>query len=215
VFSDFIELIGAFVLVLAILQITSDRLYFSIKVYAIQSFFVSISILSIGIYSSSFDLYVSSFLTLVIKTFIIPYALFKTIDEMKIKREIKAFVNITNSLLVISAIIIFTFLLTRYINIGGSVIAKEIFPISLSIIFIGAFIMVSRQKPITQLIGFLTLENGIMLVATSVTYGMPLIVEIGIFFDVIVGATMASLIIHHINHDIDDMDATSLSDFKE
>ncbi len=214
-FSDFIELIGAFVLVLAILQITSDRLYFSIKVYAIQSFFVSISILSIGIYSSSFDLYVSSFLTLVIKTFIIPYALFKTIDEMKIKREIKAFVNITNSLLVISAIIIFTFLLTRYINIGGSVIAKEIFPISLSIIFIGAFIMVSRQKPITQLIGFLTLENGIMLVATSVTYGMPLIVEIGIFFDVIVGATMASLIIHHINHDIDDMDATSLSDFKE
>jgi hydrogenase-4 component E len=215
VFSDFIELIGAFVLVLAILQITSDRLYFSIKVYAIQSFFVAISILSIGIYSSSFDLYVSSFLTLVIKTFVIPYALFKTIDEMKIKREIKAFVNITNSLMVISAIIIFTFLLTRYINLGGSVIAKEIFPISLSIIFIGAFIMVSRQKPITQLIGFLTLENGIMLVATSVTYGMPLIVEIGIFFDVIVGATMASLIIHHINHDIDDIDEASVSDFKE
>ncbi|MFK5881709.1 MAG: hypothetical protein QM482_05800 [Sulfurospirillum sp.] len=214
-FSDFIELIGAFVLVLAILQITSDRLYFSIKIYAIQSFFVAVSILSIGIYSSSFDLYVSSFLTLVIKTFVIPYALFKTIDEMKIKREIKAFVNITNSLLIISAIIIFTFLLTRYINIGGSVIAKEIFPISLSIIFIGAFIMVSRQKPITQLIGFLTLENGIMLVATSVTYGMPLIVEIGIFFDVIVGATMASLIIHHINHDIDDIDETSVSDFKE
>jgi hydrogenase-4 component E len=215
VFSDFIELIGAFVLVLAILQITSDRLYFSIKIYAIQSFFVAVSILSIGIYSSSFDLYVSSFLTLVIKTFVIPYALFKTIDEMKIKREIKAFVNITNSLLIISAIIIFTFLLTRYINLGGSVIAKEIFPISLSIIFIGAFIMVSRQKPITQLIGFLTLENGIMLVATSVTYGMPLIVEIGIFFDVIVGATMASLIIHHINHDIDDIDETSVSDFKE
>jgi len=215
VFSDFIELIGALVLVLAILQITSDRLYFSIKVYAIQSFFVAISILSIGIYSSSFDLYVSSLLTLVIKTFVIPYALFKTIDEMRIKREIKAFINITNSLMVISAIIIFTFLLTRYIDLGGSVIAKEIFPISLSIIFIGAFIMVSRQKPITQLIGFLTLENGIMLVATSVTYGMPLIVEIGIFFDVIVGATMASLIIHHINHDIDDIDESSVSDFKE
>ncbi len=214
-FSNFIELIGAFVLVLAILQITSDRLYFSIKIYALQSFFVALSILSIGIFSSSFDLYVSSFLTLVIKSFIIPFALFKTIDEMKIKREIKAFVNITNSLLIISAIIIFTFLLTRYIHIGSGAIAKEIFPISLSIIFIGAFIMVSRQKPITQLIGFLTLENGIMLVATSVTYGMPLIIEIGIFFDVIVGASMASLIIHHINHDIDDMDENSLSNFKE
>jgi hydrogenase-4 component E len=134
---------------------------------------------------------------------------------MKIQREIKTYINITNSLMIISAIIIFTFLLTRYIHIGGSVIAKEIFPISLSIIFIGAFIMVSRQKPITQLLGFLTLENGIMLVATSVTYGMPLIVEIGIFFDVIVGASMASLIIHHINHSFDDIDETTISDFKE
>ncbi len=214
-FSTFIELIGSFVLVLAILQITSDRLYFSIKVYAIQSFFVAISILSIGIYSSSLDLYVSSFLTLVIKCLIIPYALFKIIDEMKIKREIKVFINITNSLMIIAAIIIFTFLLTRYINLGKNIISKEIFPISLSIIFIGAFIMVSRQKPITQLIGFLTLENGIMLVATSVTYGMPMIVEIGVFFDLIVGATMASLIIHHINRDIDDIDETSVSNFKE
>jgi len=214
-FSNFIELIGALVLVLAILQITSDRLYFSIKVYGIQSFFVALSILSIGIYSSSIDLYVSAFLTLVIKTFVIPSVLFKTIDEMKIKREIKSYINITNSLIIISAIIIFTFLLTRYINLGGSVIAKEIFPISLSVIFIGAFIMVSRQKPITQLLGFLTLENGIMLVATSVTYGMPLVIEIGIFFDVIVGASMASLIIHHINHDIDDIDEKTVSNFKE
>jgi len=214
-FSNFIELIGALVLVLAILQITSDRLYFSIKVYGIQSFFVALSILSIGIYSSSIDLYASAFLTLVIKTFVIPSVLFKTIDEMKIKREIKSYINITNSLIIISAIIIFTFLLTRYINLGDSVIAKEIFPISLSVIFIGAFIMVSRQKPITQLLGFLTLENGIMLVATSVTYGMPLVIEIGIFFDVIVGASMASLIIHHINHDIDDIDETTVSNFKE
>ena len=214
-FSNFIELVGTFVLVLAILQITSDRLYFSVRVYAIQSIFVSLSILSIGIYSSSFDLYVSSFLTLIIKSIVIPLALFKTIDETRIKREIKAYVNITNSLIIISVIIIFSFLLTKYIHIGGNIISKQIFPISLSIIFIGAFIMVSRKKPITQLIGFLTLENGIMLIATSVTYGMPLIVEIGIFFDLIVGATMASLIIHHINQTADDIDETSVVEFEE
>jgi len=214
-FSDFIELVGAFVLVLAILQITSDRLYFSVRIYAIQSVFVALSILSIGIYSASADLYVSSFLTLVIKSFVIPLALFKTIKEMQIQREIKAYINITNSLIIISALIIISFIMTRYIDLGGAVISKKIFPISISIIFIGAFIMVSRKKPITQLIGFLTLENGIMLVATSVTYGMPLIVEIGIFFDVIVGATMASLIIHHINETVDDIDETSVEKFEE
>lgn len=75
--------------------------------------------------------------------------------------------------------------------------------------------MVSRKKPITQLIGFLTLENGIMLVATSVTYGMPLVVEIGIFFDVVVGVTMASIIIHHISQNEDDIDENSITNFKE
>jgi len=214
-FSNFIELVGAFVLVLAILQITSDRLYFSVRIYAFQSIFVALSILSIGIYSASFDLYVSSILTLIIKSFVIPLALFKTIEEMKIQREIKAYINITNSLIIISALIIIAFIMTRYINLGGEIISKQIFPISLSVMFIGAFIMVSRKKPITQLIGFLTLENGIMLVATSVTYGMPLIVEIGIFFDVIVGATMASLIIHHINETVDDIDETSVEKFEE
>ena len=214
-FSNFIELIGALVLVLAILQITSDRLFFSIRVYAVQSLFVALSVFSIGVYSSSADLYVSGVLTFIIKTIIIPYALFKTINEMKIKREIKSYINITNSLLIISAIIIFTFVLTRYIHIGDGAIAKDIFPMSLGVIFIGAFIMVARHKPITQLIGFLTIENGIMLVATSVTYGMPLIVEIGIFFDVIVGATIASLVIHHINEDSDDIDLDSVTDFKE
>lgn len=214
-FSNFIELLGSLVLMLSILQITSDRLYFSVRVYALQSIFVALSILGIAIYSGSADLYVSSFLTLTIKAFIIPYALFKTIDEMNIKREIKAYVNITNSLIIIAAIIIGIFMLTRYIHIGGTIISKEIFPISLSVIFIGAFIMISRKKPITQLVGFLTLENGIMLVATSVTYGMPLIVEIGIFFDVIVGVTMASIIIHHINESEDDIDEKSIKNFKE
>jgi len=214
-FSDFIELVGALVLVLAILQITSDRLFFSVRVYALQSIFVALSILSIGIYSASVDLYVSSVLTLIIKSFVIPLALFKTIKEMQIQREIKAYVNITNSLIIISALIIVSFIITRYINLGGEIISKKIFPISLSVMFIGAFIMVSRKKPITQLIGFLTLENGIMLVATSVTYGMPLIVEIGIFFDVIVGATMASLIIHHINETVNDIDETSVEKFEE
>lgn len=214
-FSNFIELIGALVLVLAILQITSDRLYFSVKTYAIQSVVVAFSILSIGIYSGAVDLYVSAFLTLLIKGLIIPFALFKTIDEMKIKREIKSYVNITNSLLIISAIIIATFIITRYINLGGEIVSEKIFPISLSVMFIGAFIMISRKKPITQLIGFLTLENGLMLAATSVTYGMPLIVEIGIFFDLIVGVSMAALIIHHINQTVDDIDEATVENFEE
>lgn len=214
-FSDFIELIGAFVLVLAILQISSDRLFFSVKVYALQSFFVALSIFVIGLYSSSNDLYISAFLTLLIKVIIIPFTLFEAIKEMKIKREIETYINITNSLMIISSIIIISFILTRYIDLGGEIISKKIFPISLSIIFVGAFIMVSRKKPITQLIGFLTLENGIMLAATSVTYGMPLIVEIGIFFDVIVGATMAAIIIHHINETVDDIDERTVENFEE
>jgi hydrogenase-4 component E len=79
-------------------------------------------------------------------------------------------------------IIIFAFYISNKINITGEVIAKEIFPLSLGIIFIGIFMMLSSKKALSQIIGFLTMENGILLAGTSLTKGMRIIVEIGVFF---------------------------------
>ncbi len=213
--SQFIELVGAFVLVFAIMQIVSDRLFFSVKAYAVQSFFLAISITAIAFYSGYIDLLVTAVLTFLIKVLIIPVLLLKLIEKIKISREIEPFININYSLLITGMLVLFSFFLTRKVNIGGEVVTVEIFPISVAVILIGAFIMISRKKAITQIIGFLTLENGIMLAGTSVTKGMPLIVEIGIFFDVFVGALMAGILIYQIRTTLQDIDTSKLSSLKE
>jgi hydrogenase-4 component E len=213
--SEFIELVGAFVLVFAILQIASDRLFFSVKTYAVQSLFLGISISSIAVYSGFADLYITAFLTIAIKVFLIPYLLMKLIDKVGVKREIEPFININYSLLITGILVLFAFFMTQKVHISGEVVAKEIFPISIGVILIGAFIMISRKKAVTQIIGFLTLENGIMLAGTSITKGMPLIVEIGVFFDVFIGALMAGILVYQIRATLKDIDTARLTTLKE
>jgi hydrogenase-4 component E len=213
--SNFIELVGAFVLVFAILQIASDRLFFSVKAYAVQSFFLAISISVIALYTGFFDLYITAVLTFFIKVVTIPLLLMKLIDRIQINREIEPFININYSLLITGILVIFSFFITQEVHISGEVVAREIFPVSIAVILIGAFIMISRKKAITQIIGFLTLENGIMLAGTSITKGMPLIVEIGIFFDVFVGALMAGILVYQIGATLKDVDTAKLTTLKE
>jgi hydrogenase-4 component E len=210
-----VEFFGAMSLFLAIAQLSSNRLNLSIKIYQLQSVFLSMSILFIGIVSSEFELYISSFLNFLIKVILIPFFLFKVVEKIKLDREVSMYLNITNSLLFSILIVIFAFYISNKIDITGEVIAKQIFPLSLGIIFIGIFIMISRKKALSQIIGFLTMENGILLAGTSLTKGMPMIVEIGVFFDVFVGVLMAGVLIFQIKTTVESIDTSRLSDLKE
>jgi|GEM_PF-2970867 len=125
-----VEFFGAMSLFLAVAQLSSNRLNLSIKIYQLQSVFLSTSILFI-------------------------YFLFKVVEKIKLDREVSMYLNITNSLLFFSIlIIIFAFYISNKINITGEVIAKQIFPLSLGIIFIGIFMMFSRKKPYLRLLVF-------------------------------------------------------------
>ncbi len=210
-----VEFFGALSLFIAIAQLSSNRLNLSIKVYQLQSLFLSISILFIGIAFNEFELYLSSFLNFLIKTILIPYFLFKVVEKTKLDREISMYINITDSLLVSILIIILSFFISTKIYISGEVVAKQIFPLSLGIILIGLFIMIARKKALSQILGFLTMENGIFLAGTSLTKGMPMIVEIGIFFDVFVGALMAGILVFQIKTTVDSIDTSKLSNLRE
>ena len=211
----FVEFFGAMSLFLAITQLSSNRLNLSVKIYQAQSLFLTLSIFSIGIAAGEFELFLSSFLNFLIKVVLIPYFLFKILEKVKIDREVSMYLNITNSLLLSILIVIFSFYITNKIHISGEVIAHQIFPLSVGIILIGSFIMVVRKKAITQIIGFLTIENGILLAGTSLTKGMPMIVEIGVFFDVFIGVLMAGVLAFQIRTTVDSMDTSKLTSLKE
>ncbi len=213
--TSFIELMGAFVLFFSILQTASHRVDFSIKVYSIQSLFLSITIFVMGIYSNNAELYLSSFLTFAIKVIAIPYFLNKVTKRISIREKIVPYINMTNSVLITGAITIFAFFITKGDFASREFIARRVFPTALAVILIGVFIMIARKKAIIQIIGFLTLDNGIILAATSITKGLPLVVDIGVFFDVFIGAIMAGVLIYRIRTSFDSLDTSKMSNLKE
>lgn len=212
--GNFVELMGALSLFFAILQTASHRLDFAIKTYRTQSAFLGITMFLSAFYYFAYDLILSAVLTLLIKAMLIPMVLNKIVSTAE-DEQVKPFINFTYSILFSTLIVLFSFYSTSSISLNGEFLTQKLLPIGISIIFIGVFLMLARKKALIQIIGFLTLENGIVLSATSTVKGLPIIVEIGVFFDVFVGALMAGVLLYHIKDTFESIDTTKLSDLKE
>jgi Hydrogenase 4 membrane component (E) len=168
-------------------------------------------------YYFDYELILSAVLTLLIKGILIPFVMKKITDKIVEDENVKPFVNFTYSVLICIFIVIFSFCITSntFYRSTDNDTMQKVLAIGLSIIFVGIFLMLARKKALIQIIGFLTLENGIILGATSTVKGLPLIVEIGVFFDVFVGAIMAGILIFHIKDTLESIDTSKLSDLKE
>jgi hydrogenase-4 component E len=90
-------------------------------------------------------------------------------------------------------------------------LGRNTLPVAIALFLIGFFMMINRRKALTQVLALLTLENGLFLAAISLTYGMPLIVEVGIFFDVLVAAMILAILVYRIRETFDSMDVSRLS----
>jgi len=215
--SEFVEFMAALSLFFAILQTASHRLDFAIKTYTAQSIALSITMFLSVFYYFEYELILSAVLTLLIKGILIPFVMKKITDKIVEDENVKPFINFTYSVLICIFIVIFSFYITSntFYRSTENGAMQKVLAIGLSIIFIGIFLMLARKKALIQIIGFLTLENGIILGATSTVKGLPLIVEIGVFFDVFVGAIMAGILVFHIKDTLESIDTSKLSDLKE
>ena len=97
----------------------------------------------------------------------------------------------------------------------GFLLTRDSLAIALAIVLIGFFTMIARKKAVTQVIGFLVMENGLFLGATAAAYGMPLIVELGVFFDVLVGTLIIGIYTHRLQDAFDTVDTSRFTALKE
>jgi len=160
-------------------------------------------------------IYFPAVLTVVIKVIVIPRILKKMIERLNVKRELEMNVNIPAGLLICGALIILAFFIIRPIIPLGFFLTRDSLSIALAIVLIGFFTMIARKKAVTQVIGFLVMENGLFLGATVAAYGMPLIVELGVFFDVLVAILIIGIYTHRIQDAFDSVDTSKLSVLKE
>ncbi len=207
--SKIVQLIIALILVSTFLILGSTRLYSCIRAFGIQSFLLACVAGIVAYSTGKNDIYIVALLTLVIKAAVIPYIFIYIIREIKVKREIELYVNVSPSLIIGGVLVVISYYLIRSINILSE-LSSFALSASMSLVSIGLFIMISRKKAIMQMLGILIMENGLFLGAISLTYGMPLLVELGIFFDVLIGVLIMGILIFRINKTFESIDTDML-----
>lgn len=193
-----INVCAMFLLLTSFAIVAQRSLASCVSLYALQSFFLGLTAMVVAHASGVHHLYFAAALNFLIKAWLIPRILHKVVDRVNVKREVEPLVNIPSSLLVCGGLMILALYLSQPIKQIGPLLTNDSLALGLAIVLIGCFIMVSRRKLITQIVGFLTVENGLFLVATAITYGMPLIVELGVFFDILVAALIFGVLLHRI-----------------
>ena len=212
--ADILILCAAGMLVSVYLMVGQKALFTTIRLYAAQSLLLGIVAATIAFSEHRDDLYITAVLTVALKTILIPWFLMRMFDRIGIHREIEPFLNVPASLLVSLALTVIGYRVSTGFPLGARGVSHHLIGVALSMLLIGLFLMVTRKKAITQILALLTIENAVFLVAVGVTTGMPLIVELGISFDVMLAVLILGILVHRIVDRFESMDVSRLSKLK-
>lgn len=177
-----------------------------VNTYALQSLALALLAAAVAYFTNSPHIYVIALITIVVKVVAIPRFIVYVLDHIKAEKEVQSLVNTPASLLISGGLAILAYFITEPIISHGSVITRNCLAISIAVVLIGFFVMISRRRAIAQIMGLMVMENGLFLAAISTTYGMPMIVEIGVFFDILVGVLIMGVFAFKINHTFDTID---------
>ncbi|MEM2140210.1 MAG: hypothetical protein QXJ74_01365 [Nitrososphaera sp.] len=173
----------------------------------------------IAYYTGVWEIYVAAALTLVIKAVVIPRVLVRVTRKIKDEFKIEAnpYVGLRLSVLISALLVALSYALTQQMLSSSSldVVAMTCLPVSVSLFFIGLFVIVSRRMALNQVVGLLIIENGLFLFTTALTHGVSLVIEIGIFADILVGVVISAILLFRISQTFDTLDIGSLEKLRD
>jgi len=212
--SNLITLLASLMLVVQLLLAVQSMLVTNIRLFAIQSLLLAGIAAVVGYAYGAWHVYAVALLTILGKVFFLPWRLDRLVRQIEIDQEIRPFVNMPGSMLICGALTVLAYVLARPITslerLGSNTLA-----VAIALVLTGFFLMINRRKAITQVLAILTMENGVMLAAIALTtYGMPLVVEIGVFFDVVVAVMVLAILVFRIRETFSSMDVSKLNQLK-
>lgn len=213
--SQIVDLCSALLLLVCFAIVAQRRLMACVDLFALQSVFLAGTAALVAFLTGIRHIYIAAVLTVAIKAMVIPRILKNVIERLNVTRELVMHINIPTGLLICGGLVILAFVITQPIIPLGFLLTRDSLAIALAIVLIGFFLMIARKKAVTQIVGFLVMENGLFLGATAAAYGMPLIVELGVFFDVLVGALIIGIYTHRIQDTFETVDTSKLVGLKE
>ncbi len=213
--AQLINLFAAMLLLLAFAMISQRRVLSLIHLFTMQGATLAASTAVVGYVTHQPHLYVSAALTLVLKVMLIPWILHRIIDRLNVRWDVETLINIPTTMLIGILLVIFAFNLALPISELSSSIARGTLGIALACMLLSFMMMITRSKAVPQVIGFLSMENGLFFAATAATYGMPMVVELGIALDVLVGILILGVFLFQIRERFDSLDIRHLEKLKE
>ena len=210
-----ITLLAALVLVLQIMMVAQRWLVTNIRAFGVQSFLLAVIAVTIAWFNDAPHIYIAAALVLVVKALLLPIVLERLVTRIEIRQEIEPFINVPLSVIISGLLTLLAYVVAESFQRPDSErMGHNTLAVAIALFLIGFFMMVNRRKALTQVLGLLSLENGLFLAAISLTYGMPLIVEAGIFFDILVAALLLAILVYRIRETFDSMDVSRLSRLK-
>jgi hydrogenase-4 component E len=213
--GQFVNLLAAFLLLVAFAMLSQRRVLSLVRLFAWQGAALALSTLVVAYSTAQPHLYISAAITIGLKVILIPWALHRLIDRLDVRWDVETLINIPTTMLVGIALVIFAFALATPISQMAGTLTRSTLGIALASVLLSFLMMIVRRKAIPQVIGFLALENGLFFAATSATYGMPLVVELGVALDVLVGTFIFGIFFFHIREQFDSLDIRHMEKLKE
>jgi hydrogenase-4 component E len=213
--GQIINLLAAVLLLLSFAMLAQRRVLSLIDLFGAQGFVLTLSTAFVAWATGQSHLWWSAGLTLLLKVLLLPWILHRLIRRLDVKWDVETLINIPTTMLVGLLLVILAFNLAQPVSALAGTITKGTLGIALAAVLLSFLMMITRSKAVPQVIGFLAMENSLFFAATAATYGMPMVVELGIALDVLVGVVILGVFFFHIRERFDSLDIRHLEKLKE
>ncbi|MDA8094605.1 MAG: formate hydrogenlyase [Betaproteobacteria bacterium] len=213
--SQLINLFAALLLLIAFAMLSQRRVLSLINLYALQGLVLALSTATVAYSTHQEHLYYSAGLTLFLKVLLLPWILHRLIRRLNIKWDVETLINIPTTMLLGIVLVIMAFNVALPISQMAGTFTRATLGIATASVLLSFLMMITRRKAVPQVIGFLSMENGLFFAATSATYGMPMVVELGIALDVLVGTVILGIFFFQIREAFDSLELRHLERLRE
>ncbi|HUN74598.1 MAG TPA: hypothetical protein VMU40_08790 [Steroidobacteraceae bacterium] len=213
--QQLLDACAALMLLLSFAMLSQRRIVSLVNLYAIQGGALAAATLLVAWRTGEGHLYLSAALTIALKVIFLPWLLHRLIRRLEVYWDTEPLLNVTGTMLSGLLVVVFAFGLAQPITQLASTATRGAIGIAVSVVLLAFLMMITRRKAMSQVVGFLSMENGLFFGAMSATYGMPMVVELGVALDVLVAMLVLGVFFFQIREQFDSLDLHHLESLKE
>jgi hydrogenase-4 component E len=210
---DIAHLLAGGLVLVSFMMLYQDRLYALLNVFALQAVVLAMSVAWQAWAQGAPHLYITAAIALVLKAIVIPVALHRIIARLGIQRQIETVVGVGPTMMAGIALVALSMVVMLRVTPEADPLAREDLAFALSVLLLGLLMMVTRRNAVGQVVGFMSIENGLILAGTGAK-GMPLVVEISVAFSVLVAFIVIGIFLFRIRERFDTVDVQALDRFR-